>query len=56
MDFNSFKNKVTSGGIGLYLNAVKKKYMCFNLERDYSTLNSDSLKLEDKLTHLSSSV
>ena len=43
-------------GIGLYVNAHKMKYMCFNQRGDISTLNSGSLKLVDKFTYLGSSV
>ena len=42
--------------IGLYVNADKTKYMCFNQRGDISTLNGSSLKLVDKITYLGSSV
>ena len=43
-----------AGGIGLYVNADKTEYMCFNQNqtRDISTLASSSLKLVDKFTHI----
>ena len=43
-------------GIGLYVNARKTEYMCFNQTGDISTLNGGSLKLVDKFTYLGSSV
>ncbi len=43
-------------GIGLHVNAEKTKCMCFNQRHNISTLNGRSLKLEDKLTYLGSSV
>ena len=43
-------------GIGLYVNAHKTDYMCFNQTGDISTQNGSSLKLVDKLTYLGSSV
>ena len=46
----------TAASIGLYVNADKTKYMCFNQRGDISTLNSGSLKLVDKFTYLGSSV
>ena len=42
--------------IGLYVNADKTEYMCFNQRSDISTLNGCSLKLVDKFTYLGSSV
>ena len=45
-----------AAGIGLYVNADKKEYMCFNQRGDISTLNGKSLKLVDKFTYLGSSV
>ena len=45
-----------AGGIGLHVNAHKKKYMCFNQTGDISTLDGSSLKLVDKFTYLGSSV
>ena len=44
------------GNIGLYVKANKTEYMCFNHRVNISTLNSGSLKLEDKFTYLGSSV
>ena len=44
-----------AAGIGLLVNADKMKYMCF-IQGDISTLNSGSLKLEDKFTYLGSSI
>ena len=45
-----------AAGIGLYVNANKMEYMCFNQRGDISTLNDSSLKLVDKFTYLGSSV
>ena len=45
-----------AAGIGLYVNAHKTKYMCFNQTGDISTLEGTSLKLIDKFTHLGNSV
>ena len=45
-----------AAGIGLYVNADKTEYMCFNQRCDISTLNGSSLKLVDKFTYLGSSV
>ena len=43
-------------GIGLYVNAHKTEYMCYNQMGDISTLNRALLKLVDKFTYLGSSV
>ena len=43
-------------GIGLFVNAHKTEYMCFNQTGDISTLAGTSLKLVDKFTYLGSSV
>ena len=43
-------------GIGLYVNAHKTEYICFNQRGDIPTLNSSSLKLVDKFTYLGSNV
>ena len=45
-----------AAGIGLYVNAHKTEYVCFNQTGNISTLNSSSLKLVDKFTYLGSSV
>ena len=45
-----------TAGIGLYVNADKTEYMCFNQRGDISTLNGSSLKLVDKSTYQGSSV
>ena len=45
-----------TAGIGLYVNAHKTEYMCYNQTGDISTLDGTSLKLVDKLTYLGSSV
>ena len=42
--------------IGIYVNAHKMEYMCFNQRRGISTLNSSSLKWVDNFTFLGSSV
>ena len=36
-----------AGGVGLYVNANKTEYMCFNQKGDISTLNGGSIKLVD---------
>ena len=46
----------TAGGIGLYVNADKTKFMRFNQRGDFSILNGRFLKLMDKFTNLWSSV
>ena len=43
-------------GIGLYVNAHKTEYMCYNQTDDISTLDGTPLKLVDKFTYLGSSV
>ena len=45
-----------AAGIGLYVNAHKTEYMCYNLTGDISTLDGTPLKLVDKFTYLGSSV
>ena len=40
-----------SSGIGLYMDADKTEYMCFNRRGGFSTLNGGSLKLVDKFTY-----
>ena len=45
-----------AGDKGLYVNADKTEYMCFNQRSDISTLNGSSLKLVDKFTNIGSSV
>ena len=42
--------------IGLYVNAHKTEYMCYNQTGDISTLDGTPLKVEDKFTYLGSSV
>ena len=42
--------------IGLYVNAHKTEYMCYNQIGDISTLDGTPLKLVDKFTYLGSSV
>ena len=48
--------KQAAAGIGLYVNAHKTEYMCYNQTGDISTLNGTPLKLIDKFTYLGSSV
>ena len=48
--------KVNFAGIGLYVNAHKTEYMCYNQTGDISTLDRTPLKLVDKFTYLGSSV
>ena len=45
-----------AAGIGLYVNAHKTEYMCYNQTGDISTLDRTPLKLVDKFTYLGSSV
>ena len=45
-----------AAGIGLYVNAHKTEYMCYNQTGDITTLDGASLKLVDKFTYLRSSV
>ena len=45
-----------TAGIGLYVNAHKTEYMCYNQTGDISTLDGTSLKLVDKFTYLGNSV
>ena len=45
-----------AAGIGLYANANKTEYMCYNQTGDISTLDGTPLKLVDKFTYLGSSV
>ena len=44
-----------AASIGLYVNAHKTEYMCYNQTGDISTLDRTSLKLVDKFTYLGSS-
>ena len=50
----SFERAAAS--IGLYVNAHKTEYMCYNQTGDISTLEGTPLKLVDKFTYLGSSV
>ena len=45
-----------AAGIGLYVNAHKTEYMCYNQTGDISTLDGTPLKLVDKFTYLGSIV
>ena len=45
-----------AAGIGLYVNAHKTEYMCYNQTGDISPLDGTPLKLVDKFTYLGSSV
>ena len=45
-----------AAGIGLYVNAHKTEYMCYNQTGYISTLDGTPLKLVDKFTYLGSSV
>ena len=45
-----------AAGIGLYVNAHKTEYMCYNQTGDIPTLDGTPLKLVDKFTYLGSSV
>ena len=42
--------------IGLYVNAIKKEFMCFKKEGAFSTLNGKCLKLVDQFTYLGSNI
>ena len=48
--------QATAASIGLYVNAHKTEYMCYNQTGDISTLDGTPLKLVDKFTYLGSSV
>ena len=48
--------KQEAGDIGLWVNANKTEYTCFNQEGSISTLNGSPLKLVDKFMYLGSSV
>ena len=48
--------KRAAASIGLYVNAHKTEYMCYNQTGDISTLDGTPLKLVDKFTYLGSSV
>ena len=60
--YNSFLFKIivslerAAAGIGLYVNAHKTEYMCYNEKGNISTLDGTPLKLVDKFTYLGSSV
>ena len=45
-----------AASIGLYVNAHKTEYMCYNQTGDFSTLEGTPLKLVNKFTYLGSSV
>ena len=45
-----------AASIGLYVNAHKTEYMCYNQTGDISTLEGTPLKLVDKFTYLGSNV
>ena len=45
-----------AAGRGLYVNAHKTEYMCYNQTGDISTLDGTPLKLVDKFSYLGSSV
>ena len=45
-----------AAGIGLYVNAHKTEYMCYNQTGNISTLEGTPLKLVDKFTYLGSCV
>ena len=45
-----------TAGIGLYLNAHKTEYMCYNQTGDITTVDGTPLKLVDKFIYLGSSV
>ena len=43
--------KQAAGGIGLYVNANKKEFMCFKRKGAISTLTGNPLKLEEQFTY-----
>ena len=45
-----------AAGLGLYVNAHKTEYMCYNQTGDISTLDGTPLKLVDKFTYLGSCI
>ena len=45
-----------AAGVGLYVNAHKMEYMCYNQTGDISTLDGTPLKLVDKFAYLGSSI
>ena len=45
-----------AAGIGLYVNAHKTEYMCYNQTGDISILDGNPLKLVNKFTYLGSSI
>ena len=45
-----------AAGVGLYVNAHKTEYMCYNQTGDISTLDGTPLKLVHKFTYLGSSI
>ena len=45
-----------AAGMGLYVNAYKTEFMCYNQTGDISTLDGAPLKLVDKFTYLGGSV
>ena len=55
IDIGNLKIRAAAG-IGLYVNAHKTEYMCYNQTGDISTLDGTPLKLVDKFTYLGSSV
>ena len=48
--------RTSAGSIGLYVNAHKTEYMCYNQTGNISTLDGTPLKLVDKFTYLGSNV
>ena len=54
--FQIFWSHNFDNNIGLYVNAHKTEYMCYNQTGDISTLHGTPLKLVDKFTYLGSSV
>ena len=45
-----------AAGVGLYVNAHKTEYMCYNQKGDISALDGTPLKLVDKFTYIGNSV
>ena len=52
----SILHSLERAATGLYVNAHKTEYMCYNQTGDISTLDGTPLKLVDKFTYLGSSV
>ena len=54
--FTFYSLERAAANIGLYVNAHKTEYMCYNQTGDISTLDGTPLKLVDRFSYLGSSV